>query len=438
MKQFPDGKFLCPTYTRVVHSEEKGKSYKFNQHSIEVINWNLGTASIKSKKNPYWQKFIPLNPFPHLFSLRLGSLNRDANVHIVDYYKRRKLLGENIIAFLCQKYNSKKFVSNIIKYRDRNWWIYNFQRCTGERGSSLLQQSPGIVYLISSGPLFHSLRSKTYTRAMRYVSKMRRGQICEYYHFHPYSARVLGKIIPQSLNTNILWKLRYSLQDPAIRRRSSFITRYNIGNLYLLFSPETSLLCSNTLLEEVGHDQRENRRCITYNLLKDIIRMHKILAENNIRPGNLINGYFKSFEQVHAIHNDYVTKLNSTTSSINYKYSDSNLKDIISQNIHIEQIRTCVELKIEALNMQHCIYSYKNRLYDNDDLFCGRIFKPERLTFLYRKDDSGNFLLMEVRGVRNHEPRNPYSLKIINSWLESSPLESSFLNPNQVCLFEEI
>jgi len=419
--------FVAPEKTSLLFDEDKGKLYKFNRLSIEVIRFGdpFPAAFIKTKRHN-WQGYMPSRLFPFLFyKPSLEKLNSDKE-GLRRFAEYRADIYKTISTWV-----GKETVDLVTMFTSRHWRLYTLLINGGKESHELIR---ALGYLISLHLYFHSLKSRRYKRSERSLIKKKRKDILEYFGFPRKEAvvKIFSKISPAACDFYFFQDLRNLLnKSPEAIRRLSFYQRYNGLSLSVLLNNDIYPKLHNSLIDQICQRFPNEEDVNSVALLFDIVRMQKFLSEHHIPQRHL---FFKTFSAINVVHEEMVDLMMKVSTGKECQYGSGFLPDVKNDELHLEGITNYQNLLLEGKTMHHCIASYHQQLKRKEGFCVAKMVIPERLTILYRQEKE-RCRLMEVKGKYNTNPQAG-SLQIIKKWIEGHPVSSDF-DP-QWTLFDEI
>jgi len=283
----------------------------------------------------------------------------------------------------------------------------------------LLRLNPILGFLISNNAIFRPTLNPI--EVSRSLIPQQWKKILAYLGFPESTsfARNMSRFSKSASSAKLLLNLRnVAKNDDSISAQLQSISgEISVGVLSLLtVTPFFSY--SKDLLLEIANDNTEFSDPITCTYLRDIYRMKNLCIRHRIKIPEI--PVFCSKEEVIDVHNIFLGSMKG----LKYKRSvifpvNPYLNPIQSELVDIRQIKSSQELLTEGKEMQHCIYTYRNKLLEGKirKLYVYKMTKPERLTILI-KYAKNKLSLEEVRGIRNQKPTK-LGLEMIESWISS-------------------
>ncbi len=421
--------FIVPKKTSLHFDEDKGKLYKFNRLSIEVIRFgNPFPAAFIKTKNRNWNGYLPSRLFPFLFyEPSIEKLNSD-NEGLRRFAEYRLDIYKTIAAWVGQE-----TVDLIKMFKSRQWHIYTLLFNGAKESHELICTNPALGYLITMHHYFHKLKSRSYKRSERSLIRKKRKDILEYFGFPRKEAvvRIFSKLDPSSCNFERFnaWRKEMS-RSPDLIRRLSFYEKHNDLSLAILNSEDLYPIVHYNLIDQLAKGKQNDYDLNAVYMLFDIIRMQTTLSVLNIPARNV---FFRTIGEIYEVHDEMVDLMMKVSTGKECQYGAGLLPDVKNDDLHLEGITDFRNLLLEGKTMHHCIASYHDQLKRSEGYHVAKMILPERLTILYRQDKK-RCKLIEVKGKCNTNPREE-SLQIIRNWIGGQ--EVITLGTPQLTVFDD-
>lgn len=223
--------------------------------------------------------------------------------------------------------------------------------------------------------------------------------------------KLFRKIPPESIDPR-LWKgLLFALRQPdgATSKWLAHVPKINLGVIELILNPQTRMVLTPTLLEEVASHPKEKYRAETAALLRDTLAMKSEIEDDRAIPA------LASVHQLKEIHGSVSAEFQKLESLRNNLGSlprppMPGIKD------QIVPLRTTTELLAEGRLQKNCVASYAERVIAGE-CFIYRVLHPSRATLSVSLQSDGNWEIGELKASSNR-PVEVATRAFVNEWLD--------------------
>jgi len=222
--------------------------------------------------------------------------------------------------------------------------------------------------------------------------------------------KAFTRIVPYSLNKEILHRLKHSLEhNPHIAKRLSFIKRINAGVLDMVCNAEVEVLVTNRLLDEVGTEQSEDREA----KLNILIQKMLTLREEPQR--------FDSIKQVKRAYQRSIRKAKTRITRERIKFRPQ-----LTGNEIITPLNDAKAIRDIGEQFENCLNSEKLKGYlrsvaldQNTYIYRVDLTKIFEAVFSIKRNEKGLWMVDEFEFHNPHTTELIYEelQVVINHWL---------------------
>ncbi len=211
------------------------------------------------------------------------------------------------------------------------------------------------------------------------------------------------RIVPKSLNKEILHRLKQSLEhNPHITKRLCFIKRINAGVLSMVCDKEVETIVTDRLLNEVGADQSEDREA------KLIILIRKMLTLRE-EP--------QCFDSIKQIKRAYQRSIRNAKTGITR--GRIRFRPPLTGNEMVTPLNDAKTIRDIGEQFENCLNSEKLKGYlrsialdQNTYIYCVDLTKIFEAVFSIKRNEKGFWVMDEF------EFQNPHTTELIYEELQ--------------------
>lgn len=309
------------------------------------------------------------------------------------------------VTFNYGEHAKKQFLQHIPKeirsildpIQECRWQMLNLlARCPGAVDLSL--SNPALAFALANNRCFHRPAVSRPYRSARWLVARKQKEIAAWLGFPatPIVVRILAKVDPYALSVKRLYFLKAAMMNAGILKLLAHLPVINIGVLELLGCADIRNRLTYTVLHEASQIDY-SPYCVER--LKSLIfdtRNLSLQFPEIAWPAN-----FRNMEQIQNFHDHLTVCLIEQQSKSFDDMQDYPLPPPpFPGNEHIQPIKTAKELRMEGMQMRHCIGSYLERVLRNE-VYAYRVMAPIRATLSIRRNKDGHWMKAEVSQYGN-------------------------------------
>ena len=222
--------------------------------------------------------------------------------------------------------------------------------------------------------------------------------------------KLFRKIPPESIDPRLWKELLLALRQPdgVTSKWLAHVPKINLGVIELILNPQTRMVLSPTLLEEVASNPREKYRAETAALLCDTLAMKSEIEDD--RPIPSVPSVLK-LKEIHESVSMEFQKLESLRNSL----AALPCPPLPGIKNKIVPIITKRELLAEGRIQHNCIASYAKRVIAGE-CYIYRVLHPSRATLSVSRQFDGSWKISELKASCNR-PVDVATRAFVNEWL---------------------
>ncbi len=394
---------------------KEGKLYVFTESAVMMLETWPALRAVRKDEGRPWEEFAPafrvvppyrsrkIKPSPQL-ELNFGP--DEAPRPTLSPAQQRKRAFDSFRFSL-----PRPVAAQAEKFQSRQWAVLRLFKARAET-LEFAQQNPALCYALAN---FHSFVRASIREAVT-VAASRQRDVAGWLGFPPTdgTARIVGKLKPESASVELLKTLRDALRDPAFTKTVAHLPQLNAGALAIAAEPELRAAVSPKLLQEVAGIPSEKYLAKSAALVRDTLRMFFRLHPHRGLP------QFQSLARLREAHDVISTAyLRLEQPSLKaFRFPRPPLRGTGS----IVPICTIEELIEEGRGQNNCVATYAERIQARST-FIYRVLKPERATLSIVKGFDGDWQISELQ-QRGNTGASDLTHRTVQSWLDQHALSA--------------
>lgn len=382
-----------------------GKLYEFRSGSITVMRAWPPQAWRKTRNRPFW-----FHARPRVY-VRGGDI--DKLVHRIAKPfdgNGQYLLPYGIPSDIAPIYRvdlawlrwsgaiPREIRDLVCRFEKRNWHMLSLLARCGDAARDLTISNPALAYALASSWVYRQPAVKRPLRSARALLRggKRQRDILEWLQFPATESarKTLARVIVQAVDVARLLYVRQGLVDPVSARAMSHLQRINSGAIRIATDPGLLSLAAPTLLMEVAHCRREDRKPAAAYLLRDTLQMHRLLFPNRPAPPPV-----RCMSRLKQFHDTLIEDVGALEfDSLEVPFPPPPLPGSDT----VVPIKTARELQGEGRLQHNCVAGYIGQVA-RGRVYLYRVYAPERAT-LSLAWNGLRWIVSELRCACNNVP----------------------------------
>lgn len=227
--------------------------------------------------------------------------------------------------------------------------------------------------------------------------------------------KFLGKFVYENPNIHDSLILKDFMWNQKFNRINHFES-FNID--LILFLIKKPHLIKASFIENI-HNRDIRKKTAQY--IDDITNMSEILS---VTPRQNFNNilHCRDFSGIKKLHDNLSKRMNISIRAEELHFPPTHLKP----TDHIKQILSLSELKEEGEEMNHCIFSYHEKIYLGE-YAAFKVVKPERATLGVKIIGSRNYEIDQIQGYSN-SPVSENTHQFVHNWFLSEISQNQIIS----------
>jgi hypothetical protein len=298
---------------------------------------------------------------------------------------------------------------NFLKeFPNSQWRILQFLYKFPEYGKQMLENNPALVYMVIHYHLWKP--DDNYWETIGKFLTMPHKEILAYLDFPNEKSfvKILSKIYTHDIDIQMFSLLKNLYQTSEIRKLLRHASVLDLNLLQLIRWQNKKLQWMVPFLEEYFYMRGFRKRYLMETVIPDIMQMLQYFPDEvTFRIG--------SVEYLERLHDNlssgrYLKKIGLKESWKDIKFPSAPFEGIQSGNRWILQpIENAYELICESEEMNHCVYSYMDKI-KSGEYYVFRLFSPVRATIGLVKKSENEWEVQQIFGVNNAKIPSEYEV----------------------------
>lgn len=389
-----------------------GKLYAFSEGGVMILDAWPALKAICKEDDDSWDEFEPRFRVVKPYRPKKTKKQPQMELAFDRMPVKPTLADQRRRAFDGFRFSMPKPVAAAVeKFQNRQWGILRLVRLS-DGVIELAQLNPALAFALGN---FKPFRDKfTTMEAAAVISRRRQRDIAESLGFPGTEAvaRILAKILPESIAVDVLLQLREALRRDGSLKPLSHMQKLNAGVLALATNPIMLEASAPALLAEVAESATEKYQARASEMLGDTLEMLAAVDPSAGIPR------IQSLARLRAMHAEVSMKFLrlGPGRSIGTRLPCPPLRGTRD----ITPILTEKALVEEGRDQDNCVAAYAERVRRRTT-FIYRVLRPERATLSIVKGEDGDWRIDELE-CRGNTKVSAITRLTVESWLDQYAL----------------